>query len=94
MPTIMTLQGLSPQLLGSLAEAPTLLGLPPPKATTLAGLRGVADTLMQHWFVVLVGLAVGGYVADKHLLPRGGAWGEMQARHSRERALHGSRRRR
>lgn len=91
----MTLQGLRPELLGALTSVPVnLLGLPPPKATTLAGLRGVADTITSHWFVILLGLIAGGYVADKHLTPRGAAWGAMHARHARERSLHGARRRR
>lgn len=96
MPVIMTLEGLRPSLLGRVSAGADLLGLPVPtvKSTTLAGLRGVADTLIDHWFIALVGLAVGGWWADKHLSPAGASWGHDHANHARERALHGRRRRR
>ena len=57
-------------------------------------LHGVADTVAAHPLIVLAALALGGYLAHKHISPIGAIWGEHHASHSRNKALNGSRRRR
>jgi hypothetical protein len=57
-------------------------------------LLGITDTVKAHPLVAVVGLALGGWLAHKHISPWGAIWGGHQASHSRAKALHGSRRRR
>lgn len=45
-------------------------------------------------WLLAVGFAVGGYLAYKHLSPWAMIWGENKSGQSREKALHGRRRRR
>jgi hypothetical protein len=58
--------------------------------TTQAQLLGVADTISAHPLMLIAGLALGGWLAHKHISPWGAIWGEHHGSHSRAKALTGS----
>jgi hypothetical protein len=67
-------------------EGPRLGAIRTPRSGTLLG---VTDTIKAHPLMILAGLALGGWLAHKHISPWGAIWGEHQASHARTKSLTG-----